>query len=344
MMVVVYHSTQVWSQHVGSPATPWQSGAAGVDIFFVISGFVMAISTIGREHKEHPARNFLERRLVRLVPLYWLMTALILFKGWFIRGHAQFANNPIPVDTSWPYVLCSFLFIPYRSNSGSTQPVLYLGWSLAFEMFFYLLFAIALALRVRVAGLLTPVMLALAIVGIFQTPAWPGITTLASPYLLEFLAGLLLGYAVRNSVPIPSKISGALGAAGMAVLFSMHRSNQPLLAFAEWAVPACLMVQGVVWTDRKTGRWWPGWMLFVGDASYSIYLSHPLIFTFVVKLLTWMHLLMGGVVRGRDEVVVAAVSLVCAVAGGSMLYVLVERPMTHWLRRTVLHERRPVAA
>jgi hypothetical protein len=95
-MVVVHHATQQWSLYtVGDGAQLfWANGAAGVDIFFVISGFVMAVSTIGREHKTHPARSFLERRLIRLVPLYWIVTFIVLFKLEMLRKFPGYANGP----------------------------------------------------------------------------------------------------------------------------------------------------------------------------------------------------------------------------------------------------------
>src|SRR5580698_4620797 len=138
LMVVFHHATQWWADYVDQVNShyAWGSGASGVDIFFVISGFVMAVSTIGREHKTHPARSFLERRLIRVAPLYWLATALILAKTLIVNSHPELGNGPHASATSLSYIFSSFLFIPYRNSVGTIQPLLLVGWTLSYEMFF----------------------------------------------------------------------------------------------------------------------------------------------------------------------------------------------------------------
>src|ERR1700677_21742 len=137
-MVVVHHATQMWSQSVtritGLPV--WWTGAAGVDIFFVISGFVMAVSTIGREHKTHPARSFLERRIIRIFPLYWIVSAVLLLKVAALEWHPQLAGSSPHVHVTFGYLLASFLLIPYRDSLGNILPLLIAGWTLSYEMFF----------------------------------------------------------------------------------------------------------------------------------------------------------------------------------------------------------------
>jgi len=341
-MVVAYHATQMWTQHVDAVELrgTWKNGAAGVEVFFIISGFVMAVSTIGREHKEHPARNFLQRRLVRLIPLYWIMTGVELAKIWFIRGHRQFANSAFVVATPWAYILCSLFFIPYKNSVGAVQPLLYVGWSLSFEMLFYLLFAVALAMRTDVARFLTPALIFLATVGLFRTDHWPAWSILTEPYLIEFLAGLLLGHAVLKGFRMNVQLAGLLGILGGAVLLCVPPPQNPFLNIAQWGVSAYLLVQAIVVTDTLTARLWPRWLLLLGDASYSLYLSHPLVFTFIVKLLARIGLLTPGAIQLKGKLEVLAISLPITFLVAVPLYLWVERPMTLWLRRNVLHENR----
>ncbi|WP_433969684.1 acyltransferase family protein [Tunturiibacter gelidiferens] len=220
-MVVIHHSTQSWSQNLGKgvSAPTWEGGAAGVDIFFVISGFVMAISTIGREHKDHPALSFLERRLIRIFPLYWLVSLVYLLKVTIVRWYPRFAGSGQHVQTPLGYILSSFLLIPYRDSIGNIQPLLNVGWTLSFEMFFYFLFASALAFRIRVAYFLTPIMSILVVAGTLRGAHWPAILVLTDPILLEFLAGLLLGQLVIQGI--------RLNAASSALLLSLA----PMLFF-----------------------------------------------------------------------------------------------------------------
>src|SRR5664279_788566 len=156
VMVVVHHSTLFWSRvtfalaRTAGPPVVW-SGAAGVDIFFVISGFVMAITTAGTSGESHPARKFLGRRL--------LTRSLFLVPG----------DSPLVVGVAW---------------------------SLSFEVFFYLLFALALACKVVPVRLLTPLMLGLVLIGYFHSGSSPVFAMITAPMLLEFLAGVIIGSMV----------------------------------------------------------------------------------------------------------------------------------------------------
>lgn len=88
-MVVIHHSTQRFANLVAGSSTPfWENGASGVDLFFIISGLVMAISTLGREDKRHPAAVFLKRRFIRLVPMYWAITLLFIVITLALQHHA----------------------------------------------------------------------------------------------------------------------------------------------------------------------------------------------------------------------------------------------------------------
>jgi exopolysaccharide production protein ExoZ len=126
-MVVVYHSTQLWSEHVGAGGT-WFNGLSGVDIFFVISGFVMTVSTRGKKgHGPHAARDFMERRLVRLVPMYWLITFLTVLKLYAIRLFPKMENVGPHISLTVGYIVSSLLFWPYRNSLGNIAPIVQVG-------------------------------------------------------------------------------------------------------------------------------------------------------------------------------------------------------------------------
>src|SRR6185437_14170487 len=102
-------------------------GAGGVDLFFVISGFIMVYTTVGRPIS---GAEFLGRRIVRIVPLYWLLTLAVF-------GIALIAPTLLQFTTaSWGQLLKSLFFIPFAKANGDVQPVLFLGWTLNYEMFF----------------------------------------------------------------------------------------------------------------------------------------------------------------------------------------------------------------
>jgi exopolysaccharide production protein ExoZ len=198
-LVVVHHSITTWLDWVvhRPGAHQWGNGAAGVDIFFTISGFVMAISLPGLAGKSNKARVFLWRRVTRIVPLYWGATTLKLLLLKFRPAGGAGA----PVLTPWR-VIASYFFIPARNWRGEIFPIIDAGWTLNYEIFFYLLFATALALNISPLAFLTPCLTAIALLGMVRPAGWPDATSLASPLVLEFLYGVILAHFVmRRKLP-----------------------------------------------------------------------------------------------------------------------------------------------
>jgi len=343
-MVVIYHTTVSLAGLKGAKVAPWTNGAAGVDIFFVISGFVMAVSTIGREHKIHPARSFLERRFIRLIPLYWAMTLLMVLKLAILRIAPRGQQSPYILETPFRDVLSSMLFLPYRNSAGLVYPIVPAGWTLSYEMLFYGLFALALALRMRVAALLAPVMILLALVGLFRTDSWPTFTVLADPLLLEFLAGLLLGEAIIRGFSGWPPLFVTLGLVAIPVILFIPEKDPPTMRVLFWGVPAYLLVLAVVSIEDRFGSRWPRWMLLTGDASYSLYLSHIFLLPFLINALIRVHLVPKAVRGPWDEFVPTAVVLTFCLLAAALLYRFVEEPTTNFLRLRLLHEGKPRSA
>ena len=340
-MVVFHHATLDLANQAPASTLFWQNGAAGVDIFFVISGFVMAVSTIGKEHKTHPARAFLERRLIRIVPLYWLMTLLMFARLTILHRSRGIGHAPMSVQTPLPFLLASLLFLPFKNSMGTTKPILEVGWTLSFEMLFYLLFAAALALRTRVTTLLAPIMIGLAFVSIFRQPTWPAILDLADPLLLEFLAGLLLGEAIVKGLKINVPVSGVIGLVAMLLLLFLPAYDPLALRFIWWGIPAFLAVNATVALENRYGNRWPRWMLLIGDASYSLYLSHVFVITPLLNFSRKTHLRTFDITGIRSELVPALFCLIASICVAIPIYLFVERPTTNWLRATLLREGEP---
>lgn len=328
--VVIYHAGRVWAEGSGL-AVPHavSNGASGVDVFFAISGFVMALSATG-SRRPGPG-EFLRRRVLRVVPLYWLMTAVAVLKLLLVQAVPRLgsAAEHAPVRV-WD-VVRSLLFIPYINAAGEVLPILQPGWTLSFEMFFYLLFAFALlAAAGRPLRVLGPMLVVLAGVGWFRTDRWPVPTVLVSPVLLEFLGGVLLGYWARAGIGIgrgAAWVAGLLGTAGAAMLAGVWWGDPPAVRVLAWGVPALFVVAaGVLLEDRVRV---PRWMLRVGDASYSLYLSHML----VVMFCAWVARRVVGP-RAGGMAGFCAVAVLVSVGAGLLLYRWVELPMTaglaHW--------------
>lgn len=322
-LVVVHHSLTMWlHQIMGRTENPrWTNGAAGVDIFFVISGFVMAISLPGLAGKRNKARVFLWRRFTRIVPLYWAALTLRI---------AQISRDPVDVVnsklTAWR-IAASYLFVQSKNGKGEMFPLLVVGWTLNYEVFFYLLFALALALNVSPLAFLTPCLTAVALLGLVRPAGWPDWTSLASTVVIEFLLGVIVAHlAMRRK--LPGNVWGALLlGGGFLALLLMPEVPYPW-GFLAWGFTAAAIVTGAVALEGNLGGWLPGWLLAAGDASYALYLSHVFLLSYIGDALRAMHVtgvpaLVGAIVLGLGVTFPAAV----------LVHRYVEQPLMNLLKR-----------
>lgn len=292
----------------------WISVAAfrgGVDIFFVISGFVMYVSSIDAE-----PRRFLWRRLARIAPLYWIMTLVVVVLSLGAHSLAQ------RTEFSWEYLAKSFAFIPYANpgHAGEVYPLLVPGWSLNYEMFFYAVFAATLLLecRWRLLAVLTT-LCTLVVAGMVLGDSGPIAATYTSPLLVLFGAGMILGYfySKRRVVFAPLVrnrwIAVSMIVSGFVLLGGPWSGGEPDLF-----VSAILIVLGVVALDVSgmTPHW--AFLALLGDASYSLYLDHT--FMLSITRVIWEHL------RLNSALAFAALSVAGSVALAVLTYRVIERP------------------
>lgn len=311
-MVVMLHASQLWSDNVPSHPSTWLNGAAGVDLFFVISGFVMALT------RDSSPWSFIKRRVIRVVPLYWIMTTLMLVKTAAAYMHPDWARGTKHIALTVPYIAASYLFIPFHNSVGQVLPILGVGWTLSYEMLFYACFAIALSLRINPIRLLTPTFAALSIVGLFFTS--PAIVTLASPLLLEFVAGLWLGNMAKAEKQYSKWISVAAGVVGIVALLSIPYPPPNLRPFA-WGTAAFLIVFSAIGLERNLTL--PKWTQKLGDASYAIYLAHFPIFTVCHRILN-----KGAFNSTHGEAITVTTCLLLSIGGAVCVHKFVEIPIT----------------
>ena len=329
LAVVAGHSTDFLLVANGSvpPAFRYLHGPAGVDIFFVISGFVMMISGERLRTRPHPARLFLWRRVIRIVPLYWLLTiakyvTTRLDPALSVRGRPAAAE-----------LIASLLFVPYRAVDGWFHPLIPVGWTLSFEMVFYLIFAAALTVRNGLRWVLAPMMLLLATVGLFRGPGWPVWTELADPIVLEFLAGAAIArLAMERSLP-GRVFAMCFLVLGAGILGGTFPTPVPISRLMTWGLGAMLLVLGVVALEPLLGPWLPRWLLILGSASYSIYLVQSFVFPVLHGALARLA---PNLAHARPALA-GGLMLVCGVAAtavaGVALFRAVEQPMDRMLRR-----------
>jgi Acyltransferase family len=199
LLVVLLHAFETWGERVDPTAlgVNWENGAAGVDIFFIISGFVMVISSRRLVDQAGAWLIFIRHRVVRIVPLYWLLTtvkilAVVALGGVVLRTGLDFN-----------FVAGSYLFLPVTDSAGHFRPILPVGWTLTYEFLFYLLFAAALAIRIDVLRIVVPGLGLIAVAALVRTDAWPAWTILLDTIVVEFVFGVILAKWTLRGFRLP---------------------------------------------------------------------------------------------------------------------------------------------
>lgn len=319
LLVVVAHALLHPITYVD--ATYRRLGSFGVLLFFVISGFIM-VHTTGKG--TFAPVDFLRRRIERVVPLYWLVTIGVALLA--VVAPAFLRNTTF----SWAQLAGSLLFIPYARENGEIVPLMKLGWTLNYEMFFYIVFAAASSLTAgRRVLVVTGLFVALAILGaaVPFTAAIPKFYT--EELLLTFCVGMGIGLLhlhgsalVRD--PRMAPVWAAAAALFIALAFSMPPA-QPLGPKTDalfTLASAALILLGLS-MERRAPVSRVG--LVLGDASYAMYLTH-------------MYLVAGSIVIVRKlagptaswlEVVF---SIALSVAISIPVHHFVERPIGRSLR------------
>jgi exopolysaccharide production protein ExoZ len=326
MLVVLGHATQMVRERLGTGEV-LHFGAAGVDIFFPISGFVMVVTTCRHWGESGQAANFLLRRLIRIVPLYWAATLLKAGITLTLPSVVSF-----PELDAW-HVIASFLFIPAWDAQHKALPLVVVGWTLNYEMFFYVLFAIALAARINPLWWLSASLLTL---GFAPAPEWLGaVGSLAHPILLEFVGGMLIGWAVTKGVYLPERVAPiCFLAALVAIAITQQLPDNFVLAnrLALWGAPGAVIVMATLSMERRLAAYLTGWPERIGDASYAIYLVH----TFVLPVIGVVAQKLGLLAHIPGPLLVAVLCLSSLIAG-LLVHIGFEKPITRFL--SGLHRR-----
>jgi peptidoglycan/LPS O-acetylase OafA/YrhL len=323
LMVVAYHAVDQWTTHRPGYAAGdyWPNGSAGVDVFFVISGLVMTISVHRNGGRPHAAWIFFKDRIIRIVPLYWIITT---FKIVAVLGAPGLAERT-RLDPG--YVAGSYALLPVRDWTGVIRPVLPVGWTLTYEMFFYILIVAALLLRVPLGRVCVPVLL------VMSALAWAGPNDgFANTIVLEFLFGIAIGHAIPQLQTCPPRLCAAVGLIGFGVLLA-GPGVDGLLRPLTWGVPAACIVASTVASEVALRRVIPRWLLAAGNASYATYLTHG--FVVPAVFIVCVHVIP---MDGLGLAVSIILSLIVSAIAGQVTHAVIEQPLLLRLR-----SRRPVS-
>jgi exopolysaccharide production protein ExoZ len=325
--------------HAGQTLGDWRPvelphfTAFGIDIFFVISGFIMGAVLL--RNQEAPgvraSWRFLRRRLIRILPIYWIFALLEYARLVFSRR--SLASNYLP----------SLLLLPGLSPR---YPLLIgVSWTLVFEMFFYYTLSAVLLLTVKRAVPVAILLLGLAVLaGEITHPRSALAIILTSPILLEFICGALVAmsfyrFGRRRRVGIVMLIVGVIislylrshrelvGAQGIDLVFSSSGVMQRVMT---WGLSATLIVSGTVFWSPATKSLPAKLAVVLGNSSYSAYLASSLLIEFSARV--FMRLASPSL---AVEVAVQLLIVLIVLFAGCVIYQFVEWPLIRWLQARI---------
>jgi exopolysaccharide production protein ExoZ len=317
--VVLYHAARHIDKNYGTTGLLhyFQFGHAGVDLFFVLSGFIILTVHYNDVGRPDQIGRYVERRFTRIFPVYWLALAVTVLLG-FIGGRGV----PGVADILW-----SMTLLP-----SYAEPVLGIAWTLQFEIAFYAVFGVLILNRKQ--GML---IFALWVGWILITALW-GVgrggmpNSLYAVYNLQFLLGMGIAYWFKNHVvPMPRLllIVGITLFSLTAIAENMQRiDGYSNISRVAYGVPAALIVLGIAAAERANSITIPKMLKALGSASYSIYL-----FQFVFIAVAWKLWLAVGLDRSQPHIASFPILVAAALIGGGVTSRCIEYPLIDLIRR-----------
>jgi exopolysaccharide production protein ExoZ len=285
----------------------------GVDLFFVISGFVISLAAaeIGKAEGRYGTLNFAFRRFARIYPLYWVVLATAVMSSYVIALQG-WPDIPQTLTTGYIFLTVDWnWFVPQ-------------AWSLAFEVYFYLAVAIVLVLVPnRIIETLVVLLCVLVLLDLSPLPRAPDVYG-HKPLTLEFGFGVFIAFLTTRNFARGWPVSLAMAVAFYAAGTYLDSSGQWINGYprvATFGVGSALLIYSVVAAERS-GASFPGWLLYLGDISYSLYIWHLLI-------LAWLSSF-GGLAWPDAVVMPVWLAVILAISAAS--YQWIERPVLRWAR------------
>lgn len=324
ILVLLAHLQIKERQYGDATNLVWQNfhfGSIGVDIFFVLSGFIIYYVAGASARSPAVAWQFMKHRFIRVLPLYWALSlvALLVF---LVRP--EMVNKSSDKPTA---ILESFLLIP-----TDYKLLIQNGWTLSYEFLFYGVFCMLLLLTTqswRAFALIGLAVLSVSL-GLIFPSASVMVAFLTDDLLLEFAFGVLIGFMLRRNThlrhfawPLAPILWVTTLAACIAVIGG--HANWTGLRGIDYGVPAALVVFTALSFERELESLRP--LKILGDSSYSLYLSHVL--TLPAAGMAWKYFQLNKLVGNEWLLIYLFTS---SVSFGIILYFYFENPLTNYLR------------
>lgn len=314
LMVVAFHANVfILPDRLYDGATSsrvFNMGYAGVEFFFVLSGFIIYFAHAKDFSQPRRATEFLRRRIIRIYPIYWVIFGTLLVLYFLMPG-----RGPEQARDAQAILTSLFLF------PSSDLPIMRVAWTLQHEMLFYLMFLLSL-LNLRLgAAAIGLWALGSIVVSLMGDGAYPW-DFLFSAYNVLFLFGIWAAITFRRLSVGTARVLTAIGLllfllTGLSEAFDLIEWNKAVRTWS-YGVGAAMATAALAAGAISS----PRWLTFLGDASYSIYLAHLPAMSFFVIVLAKL-----GAPWGLSPHLSLILMIAWGAAVGSCMYVLVERPL-----------------
>lgn len=287
-------------------------GTFGVDLFFCISGFIMMLVT------EKSCHNFLKKRFLRICPIYYMLTIAAF-------SMALIAPGLLRTPTANPFdLLRSFLFI-----GGEDKIVVGVGWTLCYEMMFYVLFFIAFKINHARRHIIATILLALPVVaGFIINCENDYFKFYTRPQILEFALGMMAFKILNPKNPATAPRNATYLLIPAVVLYASLFFLEPLLVnYLKYVIPVFTFIPFVLTARALQNRKMPRFLVMLGNTSYSMYLTHTFILTAFSRLVF-------DIDHAITPASLAASLLVTGIVVGVsyLSWYLIEQKFTNWLK------------
>ena len=303
-------------------------GSIGVDLFFILSGFLiftLHYQEIGYSNK---LGIFFKKRLIRIYPVYWVVT-LALIPIYFIMP-----SFGVGYESDPGVILKSLFLIPQDHD-----PILGVGWSLVYEVFFYIMFGLFILLGKKPAAIILSAWMVASISLLNFEFGNYFFKFLFSPIIFEFLLGCLMAFLLLN-VRFKQSLSifflGAVTFLGAVLLDEFvfdSLSREGIVRVLIYGISSFLIILGIILIERQGNFKSNRMMTYFGDASYSIYLVHIPVILFLNKVFDFL-----GLYGTLSYPIATSILALVTLGSGCIFHNLIEKPLLSFLRKKIIYK------
>jgi len=310
-------------------------GAFGVDIFFIISGFIISYIAYGYSGKKK-SFVFILKRFIRVNPIYYVISVLFILR-FSIHPGSAFRFPSVSEST----LLKTLIILPITDKTFWISPVLIVGWTLSFEWLFYIMYSGLIFLKIKYKLLcLFSIIISLIIAGVIVNTQDARFAFITNPILLEFLFGAIICW-IYFHVPMGKYFCYLLiltalvwfaceilfGFGGISEMGCTINAECSRMRVLLWGIPGAMLVCGAVVMEKNgylNKLWKSSLFQIIGDSSYSIYLTHTIVFS----ILGSIYIRMGNLLTPDMSVII---QLAIGTMVGILFYKFVETPLLKFL-------------